>query len=184
MSEFISQNCPICQNTLSTFLNLGHDLYINSSSTQNNISKFEPFIVKEKSKPIDLDLSNPSLNTKLPWNFFQICNSEGIIPEHGYSFHINIYKACYCKFSANTNTTISSEVTCFSDFSQDLECVYCLGQYYSTNKTKCYYYSATTEQKQDPKYEPPIFQAEFDLFPVLFNKEAIINKISSITILS
>ena len=155
----------------------------------------------------DVGFSHPSLFNeakKYQIYFYFLCKQEGFRSKNLRNYEINLVKGCYYRstplmeFKKKEDWKLEYTVDEFSDLinkdesfclktrKNSLDKFYMLSRDMETQTTKVWYFTATDEQRVDPKFKPDIFQKELPLIrrPSLENQKKILERINSWIIMS
>ena len=155
----------------------------------------------------DVGFSHPSLFNeakKYQIYFYFLCKQEGFRSKNLRNYEINLVKGCYYRstplmeFKKKEDWKLEYTVDEFSDLinkdesfclktrKNSLDKFYMLSRDMETQTTKVWYFTATDEQRVDPKFKPDIFQKELPLIrrPSLENQKKILERINSWIVLS
>ena len=149
------------------------------------------------------------------FNFFYLCNKSGLNIKGNYAYDINPYYGCYVRYSPwmefrslkderlvfkdgapNWECCVINpdhkelinvdENFCFKVVNNDLEKVYMLNFDFEESKTRLWFYTATSDQRNDEYYEPKLFDKEMPLIsrPNFKNKEKFISRMDNWILMS
>jgi len=155
----------------------------------------------------DMAFSYPSLFNdakKYQIFFFYLCKAQGFYNKNPAKNEINLAKGCYYRstplmeFKKDLTWNLEYLIPEFSDIvnkdeafclktrKNSLDQIYMLSRDMETQTTKVWYFTATDEQRVDPKFKPDIFRKELPLIPrpSLDNQKKLLERINSWIIMS
>jgi hypothetical protein len=165
-------------------------------------SDHKSIVLMDYEDSFDIAFSHPSLFNeakKYQIFFYYLCKVQGFYSENLVRNQINLAKGCYYRstplmeFKKDPTWKLDYLIPEFSDIvnkdesfclktrKDSLDKIYMLSRDMETQTTKVWYFTATDEQRVDPKFRPNIFRKELPLIPrpSLDNQKKLLDRINS-----